>query len=185
MELLDVVTAEGIPTGEVIERKAAHQQGIRHRTAHLWLLRRHQGELQVLLQRRSLNKDSNPGCFDISSAGHIPAGMDYIPSCLRELREELGLALEPRQLHYCGQRRFFYRETFHGEPFLDNQVSNVYCAWLDAEPKEMTLQTSEVDSVLWMGLQACLTAVEQNTIPHCIKPEELAMVLNYALEVQP
>lgn len=100
MELLDVVTAEGIPTGEVIERKAAHQQGIRHRTAHLWLLRRHQGELQVLLQRRSLNKDSNPGCYDISSAGHIPAGMDYIPSCLRELREELGLALEPRQLHY-------------------------------------------------------------------------------------
>jgi isopentenyldiphosphate isomerase len=29
--------------------------------------------LQVLLQKRSPDKDSYPGCLDISCAGHIPA----------------------------------------------------------------------------------------------------------------
>lgn len=185
MELLDVVTAEGIPTGEVVERKTAHQKGIRHRTAHLWLLRRHHDEVQILLQKRSNSKDSHPGCYDISSAGHIPAGMDYIPSCLRELKEELGLSLSANDLHYCGQRMFFYQDEFHGEPFLDHQVSNVYSAWLDVDPSEMTLQTSEVESVRWMEIHSCMEAVKQDLIPHCIKPEELAMVINYALEDEP
>lgn len=185
MELLDVVTAEGIPTGEVVERKIAHQKGIRHRTAHLWLLRKRNNRIQILLQKRSPSKDSNPGCYDISSAGHIPAGMDYIPSCLRELKEELGLTAKPEELHYCGQRLFFYQENFHGEPFLDHQVSNVYCAWIDVEPEAMTLQASEVESVLWMDLDVCIDAVQRNLIPHCIKAEELAMVANVAKEETP
>ncbi len=32
-------------------------------------------------------KDSFAGCYDISSAGHIPAGQDYLESALRELKE--------------------------------------------------------------------------------------------------
>ncbi len=185
MELLDVVTKEGIPTGEVVERSLAHEMGIRHRTAHLWLLRRRNNRVQILLQKRSPNKDSNPGCYDISSAGHIPAGVDYIPSCLRELKEELGLRAKPEALHYCGQRRFFHRATFHGKPFLDHQVSNVYCVWMDVEPQDMDLQTSEVESVLWMDLDVCIDAVQHNRIPHCIRPEELAMVARSIRECTP
>ena len=40
MELLDVVDENGIPTGETVERSIAHAKGIRHRTSHVWLLRR-------------------------------------------------------------------------------------------------------------------------------------------------
>ena len=45
----------------------------------------------VLLQKRSENKDSFPGSYDISSAGHIPSGVDFLESALRELEEELGI----------------------------------------------------------------------------------------------
>ena len=58
---------------------------VRHHTAHLWLLRRRPGRVQLLLQKRSLER-LLPGCYDISSAGHIPAGVDFIPSALRELK---------------------------------------------------------------------------------------------------
>ena len=93
VEWLDIVYEEGNPTGQVIDRRLAHAQGIRHRTAHVWLLRynKQTNRPEILLQLRSRTKDSFPGCYDISSAGHIPAGVDYIPSALRELREELGL----------------------------------------------------------------------------------------------
>ena len=96
-EYLDVVDENGQPTGAIIERAAAHREGVPHRTAHLWLVRTLDNRIQVLLQKRALTK-SFPGCYDISSAGHIPAGQDYIPSAIRELKEELGLIADGADL---------------------------------------------------------------------------------------
>ena len=90
-EWFDVVDEKGNPTGETVEREYAHRNGVRHRTAHLWLAREKNGCPQILLQKRSANKDSHPGCYDISSAGHIPAGVEYRESAVRELKEELGV----------------------------------------------------------------------------------------------
>ena len=89
MEILDVVDETGAPTGETVERTEAHREGVRHRTAHVWIARNRNGRIQLLLQKRCMQKDSFPGCYDISSAGHIPAGEEYIPSAIRELKEEL------------------------------------------------------------------------------------------------
>ena len=89
MEYFDIVDEQGNPTGQTVERKQAHRNNILHRTAHVWIVRRRGNSIQILLQKRCMEKDSFPGCYDISSAGHIPAGVDYIPSALRELKEEL------------------------------------------------------------------------------------------------
>ena len=176
MELLDVVDENGCPTGETVEREKAHREGIRHRTAHVWLMRAGKDGPEVLLQKRSANKDSYPGCYDISSAGHIPAGVDFIPSALRELQEELGLSADPEELIFCGQRRFHFSAEFHGRPFVDRQVSNVYCIWRDDWPETLLLQESEVESVRWMNLEECKRAVRENRIPNCIFLEELDML---------
>lgn len=176
MEWLDIVDETGAPTGEIIERQKAHEEGIRHRTSHVWILRMSGGRLQILLQKRSKEKDSYPGCYDISSAGHIPAGVDFIPSALRELKEELGCSVRAEQLIYCGQRQFTFRQVFHGKEFYDNQVSNVYALWLDREPGEFTLQKEEVSGVRWFDFEDCMEKVRENLIPHCIVMEELEMV---------
>lgn len=97
MELFDIVDENGRPTGRVVPREEAHRLGLRHRTSHVWVLRQKNGRLQVLLQKRSETKDSFPGCWDISSAGHIPAGSDFVRSALRELREELELVRSTAQ----------------------------------------------------------------------------------------
>ncbi|WP_330388539.1 NUDIX hydrolase [Butyrivibrio sp. ob235] len=89
MEYLDIVDENGNPTGETVERAYAHRNGVRHRTSHVWILRKREGKIQVLLQERADTK-SLPGCYDISSAGHITAGQDFRESAVRELHEELG-----------------------------------------------------------------------------------------------
>lgn len=53
-------------------RNLVHQDGDYHRAVHVWIYAESTGEL--LLQKRSDNKDSWPGQWDISSAGHISAG---------------------------------------------------------------------------------------------------------------
>lgn len=181
LEILDIVDEAGNPTGQTVERKKAHREGIRHRTAHVWLLRKRGEKAEILLQKRSAVKDSFPGCYDISSAGHIPAGADYIPSALRELKEELGVEAESSQLHYCGTRFIRYEEMFYGEPFVDNQVSKVYILWLNREAEEFTLQTEEVEEVKWFDLEECIELVRDNRISHCIMMEELEMVRKGAL----
>ncbi len=90
MEFFDIVDEKGIPTGETIERTQAHKKGVRHRTAHIWIIREQDGKAQLLLQKRSAEKDSFPGRFDTSSAGHIQAGDEPEESAIRELYEELG-----------------------------------------------------------------------------------------------
>ena len=196
MELFDVVDGQGRPTGAIVSREQAHREGVRHRTAHVWILRKKDGETQILLQKRSENKDSHPGCYDISSAGHIPAGQEFVPAALRELKEELGvgevlinvigpeLGVEaaPEQLVWCGQRRFYFESEFHGRPFKDNQVSNVYALWLDREAQEFTLQAEEVSEVRWFAFEDAVCAVAENRIPHCIYSEELELVRRGAVE---
>ena len=159
MELLDVVDMNGNPTGETVSRDVAHAEGIPHRTSHVWLVRMKDGRLQILLQKRSDNKDSYPGCYDISSAGHIPAGVDYIPSALRELEEELGVEASADELVLCGQRNIHFDETFHGRRFVDNQVSNVYLLWRDQD--EFWIQQEELSAVEWFDFEGCLDAVRE------------------------
>ena len=176
MEWLDIVDESGAPTGARVAREDAHRLGVRHRTAHLWLARRRGDTVELLLQLRSHEKDSNPDRYDISSAGHIPAGVDWIPSALRELKEELGLEAAPEELIDCGVRSFYHEAVFHGQPFRDRQVSRVYLLWRDVEPDALCLQTSEVAGVRWMEFGACLDAVRAGRIPNCIDPEELELL---------
>ena len=181
MELLDIVDADGQPTGKIVERTKAHAEGIRHRTSHVWLLRKRNGHIEILLQKRSDNKDSSPGCYDISSAGHIPAGVDFIPSAVRELKEELGLEISGEELILCGNRDIAWDTEFYGKPFHDRQYSRVFALWCDKDEKEFVLQEEEVSGVMWMELDAAIEAVKNNTIPHCIYTEELMMVKGVAV----
>ena len=92
MEYLDIVNDHGLPTGNIIERSEAHRNGVLHRTSHIWIIRKSGDKYQVLLQKRSADKDSYPGRYDTTSAGHILAGDEPLDSAIREFSEELGLS---------------------------------------------------------------------------------------------
>jgi isopentenyldiphosphate isomerase len=176
MEFFDVIDENGMPTGETVERAEAHRNAIPHRTSHVWIARRRGGTVQILLQKRCMTKDSFPGCYDISSAGHIPAGDDFIPSAIRELKEELGVEITEEALVECGTRKISIDDEFYGVPFHDRQFSKVFLLWLDREAADFTVQKEEIDSVRWMDFAECKKAVEQHTIPNCIDMEELLMI---------
>ena len=114
MELLDIVDENGKPTGETVERKTAHSEGIRHRTAHVWIVRKSDEGAEVLLQKRAMNKDSFPGRYDTSSAGHIQAGDEPEESAIRELHEELGIKASVDDLQFVDTFVIQYEKEFYG-----------------------------------------------------------------------
>ena len=78
---------------EVIGRKPrseVHARGLLHRAVHV-LVFNSRGE--IFLQKRSMKKDRQPGVWDSSCSGHVDSGEDYDQTAVRELREEIGLAL--------------------------------------------------------------------------------------------
>lgn len=179
MEYLDIVDEYGNPTGQIAERKEVHTKGLRHRTAHVWLWRRKDGILQILLQKRSNNKDSFPGCYDISSAGHVPAGCGYEESAVRELYEELGIEADKSELKYCGTRKLHSENIFHGEKFCESQVSKVYIMECHCDENDFVLQESEVESVKWFEYEKCLEMLKNDEIEHCIFIEEYEMLRSH------
>lgn len=176
MEILDIVDELGNPTGLTIDRKTAHEKGIRHRTSHVWLLRKKENRTQILLQKRSDDKDSFPGFYDISSAGHIKAGDDFYISAIRELKEEIGVEATIDELIDCGNRKFYFENVFHGKVFKDNQVSKIFILWKDLEENEFQFLDHEVSAVKWFDFDECYQGVNNDTFHHCIYLEELDII---------
>lgn len=183
MELLDILNEDGTKTGIRRERGVAHREGSLHATVHTWIIRENQKSgYDVLLQKRSAVKDSNPGCYDISSAGHVAAGDESLPAAARELEEELGIKARQEDLRYIGIHHGAFEAVFHGQLFRDNELSSVYVYTKPVKEDQLELQEEEVESVLWMDYEECMEKVLNGTLPNCIYPDEFRMVGEYLKE---
>ena len=179
MEYLDVVDETGVPTGKVISRNEAHRNGILHRTAHVWIIRRKESGYDILLQKRSQMKDSFPGFYDTSSAGHIPAGIEPLPSAIRELVEELGINATPDQLTFAGTFRSQYEKEFHGSLFRDNEVTKVYVYRERVNIESLTLQPSEVNEVRWFDLEDVWNEIHRSRERICVPADGLNVLREF------
>lgn len=181
LELLDVCDEEGNPTGQVTERSLAHSCGTIHRTAHVWIVRRKEGGgWEVLLQKRSLKKESFPGCLDTSSAGHVQAGCGCRESARRELKEELGIDAGLEELEYAGSFDGGDRKAeFHGQLFWDHEIASVYVYQKAVNRKKLILQEEEVDSVCWMDYHVCSELVRQGDSRFCLPGRGLELAGRY------
>ncbi|KAI3792889.1 hypothetical protein L2E82_06780 [Cichorium intybus] len=150
-EHFDVLTKTGQKTGFSKPRGAVHKDGDYHRAVHVWIFAESTQEL--LLQRRADCKDSWPGLWDISSAGHISAGDSSLISARRELQEELGLTLpnDAFELLFV----FLQQSVTNNGSFINNEFDDVYLVTtVSPIPLEaFTLQESEVSDVKYIPIE--------------------------------
>lgn len=71
-----------------VSRKEAHKKGLLHRIIGIIILN---DKDEILLQKRSINKDTFPGLYTISASGHVDSGENYDQAAQREMQEELGI----------------------------------------------------------------------------------------------
>ena len=100
MEMLDILNEDGSPTGKQVSKKEAHEKGLWHRAAHVWLVNNNN---EILVQKRAQHIESHPGEYDISAAGHLSAGDSPMEGALREVEEELGIKLDSEELIKIGE----------------------------------------------------------------------------------
>lgn len=180
MEYFDILNEDGSKTGKIKERSLVHRDGDLHKTVHIWILRNNnKGTFDLLLQKRSKNKDSFPSCYDISSAGHVLAGDDYKESAIRELFEELGIKAKDNELKFIGFHKGKVETEFYGNKFKNYELSAVYLFTEKVKINKLILQKEEVESVKWIEINELIKGIKENKIKNCIFIDELNMIMNY------
>ncbi|KAM7254240.1 hypothetical protein ACFE04_031922 [Oxalis oulophora] len=151
VEYFDVLTKTGEKTGITKPRDEVHRDGDYHRAVHVWIYA--ESTQQLLLQKRVDSKDSWPGLWDISSAGHISAGDTSLISAQRELQEELGINLPKDAFELIFV--FLQECVINDGKFINNEYNDVYLVTtVDPIPLEaFTLQESEVSAVKYISYE--------------------------------
>jgi isopentenyldiphosphate isomerase len=119
-ELLEVFGADGLPTGRAKSRAAVHRDGDWHQAFHCWIVRRARRE--VVLQRRSLSKDTYPGVWDAAAAGHWRYG-ETPAQAAREIEEELGIHVPFAALTFRGRE---ISDRIFPNGLIDREFHQVY-----------------------------------------------------------
>jgi isopentenyldiphosphate isomerase len=124
-EILEIVDLNGNTIG-MAPRSALHSNpALLHKVVHV-LVFNDSGEL--LLQKRSMNKDMEAGKWDTSVGGHMSPGEELKTAALREMEEELGTTACELEFLYSHIHRsaleselvYTYR-CFHNGPFAFNR----------------------------------------------------------------
>jgi len=138
-ELLDLVNDNDEVIGTVLKSVAHQNPVLIHREIGIGIFTK--SEL-VLLQRRSMKKKNGPGEWKISAAGHVEAGEDPKLACKREVKEELGLDVEP----------IFFEKRYVKRANLEARFVYIYYVVLDKEI-EPTLYEEEVMDSCWVSIK--------------------------------
>lgn len=166
------------PIQYIKERKACHRDGDLHAASRMWIFRKgEKGNPEVLLQRRSLCKDSHPDKLDCSSAGHIDAGEEPFSTALREMGEELGIQVDDEYLTYIYKHKFYHEREFRGQLFKNNEVAFVYMYTKPVELSELHVQKEEIQYCVYMDADEVLKRVKSGDDEFCLDGEEYEKVL--------
>ena len=130
-EKLEIVNDKGKVIGVALRSVIHGNPSLLHRVVHV-LVFNNKGEL--LLQKRSMNKDVAPGRWDTSVGGHVNPGEELFDAVRREMNEELGItACEPEFLY----------TYIHSNPYESELVHTYSCIY----DGEISFNSDEIDEV--------------------------------------
>lgn len=88
MEYFDLLDENGSKTGKIKLREQVHKDGDWHRGVFVFMIN---SKKEILLQKRSAIKESNPNRWTVSASGHLVTGDSSYEAAVRETEEELGI----------------------------------------------------------------------------------------------
>lgn len=175
-EIFDIYTQDGTPTGKTAARSKAHREALWHRTAHIWVYNPEHG---LLIQKRAANKESHPSLWDISAAGHVPAGEKVLDAAIRECEEEIGIHFPADVFETIGERLQVY--DFPENAFYDREIVTIYLIRSSLSIDAFRAQAEEVEELAYITLTKLEKAVRLQAkwlIPHWDEYEKVLSFLN-------
>ncbi len=170
----DPYTDAPVSTGTFTSRGVCHEQGLWHCSVHIWIV--DPSSSSILLQKRSMKKDTFPGRWDISSAGHVEKGKSLLETAQCELAEELGITVD------VGDLQFAFIIPAEQTPLGGcNAFEHVYFLQGNSETK-MSLGVEEVSGVSWVSASELLEALAKGDDNYAPRTEQYCKAMGSFLE---
>ena len=145
MELWDIYDENRQKTGRTMVRGEKMPPGEFHLVIHVCLFN---SKGEMLIQKRTMQKESFPGLWDLSVGGSAVAGDTGRKAASRELEEELGVKID-----FSGIRPY---ATMHFKTGFDD----VFLVEKDLALSDLTLQKEEVSEAKWASLDTILEMID-------------------------
>lgn len=166
-ELIFVVDENNNPLSPEI-RRIVHKKNLWHRTTGIWVINK---KKQILAQKRSMQKDQNPGFWEAYFGGHIAPNQTSIDNAKIELGEELGINAEKKDF-------IFYKACKSDKP-THKEFNHIFAFILDREDLDFTLEESEIDKIIWKDLEEVKDILLVKKDPHWVQKPWDPEVLNW------
>ena len=127
-EWFPLIDEQGNTIGKATRRECHNGSKLLHPVVHLHIIN-NDGELY--LQKRSTNKDIQPGKWDTTVGGHIDYGETIEEALAREVREELGIT------HFIPIHVLTYIFESDREREMVNTFYTVYTGKMQIDPVEI------------------------------------------------
>lgn len=145
-EILDIVDEYDRVVGTATRRECNSNPDLIHRAAYVLIFN---SEGKLFLHKRSQTKDTCPGMWSVSVAGHVGSGQSYGETIVREMKEEIGVVLKVEFLD-----KFLLRHV------NENEYSAIFKGYsegpFDLNPLEIEngdfFGMEEIRSKLWKNL---------------------------------
>jgi len=118
-EIFDIVDENDNIIGQATRTECHGNPSLIHRTVHVVVFN---SKGEILLQKRSKNKDIQPGKWDTAVGGHLMPGENYETAACRELTEELGVS-------YKGKFNFLFFSKIRNE--IESENTKVFSITYD------------------------------------------------------
>ena len=155
-ELVDILDSEGRPTGKTSDITTIHANGWIYAGVHVGLYTK---SGKVVLEKRSSSIIFSPSLWDIGVGGAVNSGETPEEAIIREVKEELGLNLEPtklKKLFVFNYDHYLPHYGFHNHHFTHTFIAEV------PEDIDFTIQKSEVSEVKMLSIDEILLMNESN-----------------------
>ncbi len=119
-EYLDIVDENDQVIGREL-RSVVHEQGLLYRGVHVWFIT---PDDQIILQKRSMSKDVNPGLIISTVAGHVGTDIGYLDAATRETYEETGITVRPEDLIFIDKIKSYQECKITGR--INNVIRCIY-----------------------------------------------------------
>jgi isopentenyldiphosphate isomerase len=152
-EYLDIVDENGNLTGEKELRSICHEKGLWHQTVHIYVVRKNKSSTEFLVHLRSKNKSAKPNMWAISFGGHVEAGDSIEKTTEKELFEEIGIKVSPKNLIFAGTSVSYSEEK-------NKEYIYSFFYEFNGEYEDLKFNDGEVQAVRWRSLYEVLREIE-------------------------
>ena len=162
-EIVEILTEDGKKIGKRIDKSIAHKEGLCHGISVIALMNK---DGKLLIQKRSLNKKTEPNKWDLSGAGHINIDENPEQAGVRELFEETGIKVKIEELKLI--------DTYLNKVKLDNNTFINHFTYLflvqkDININNIKMQKSEVSGAIFIDKKKYIELFNNKEMVEAIK----------------